>query len=285
MTPLSEPIAIARMDRDSERFVRFAQPRLSVLMPAFNEANRIAANLLETIASLDVFEPHSEIIVIDDGSADGTYEEVQVLAALYPRRIVAIRLNVNEGKGGALRAGVKAARGDLLAFLDADLDLHPRQLELFIRMMTTRDADVVIGSKMHPDSSVDYPASRRILSAGYYQLIKLLFALPVRDTQTGLKLFRAEALRTNITDLQVRGFAFDIELLALIQRAGFRIIEAPIELDFKRVNTRISLMAIAQMFFDTLGIFRRLCRLKKPVHDGTQTRCTTATIAVRAGLE
>lgn len=285
MTPLSEPIVGARIDLDGERFVRFAQPRLSVLMPAFNEANRISANLLETIASLDVFEPHSEIIVIDDGSADGTYEEVQVLAALYPRRIVAIRLDMNEGKGGALRAGVKAARGDLLAFLDADLDLHPRQLELFIRMMTTRDADVVIGSKMHPDSSVDYPASRRILSAGYYQLIRLLFALPVRDTQTGLKLFRAEALRTNIADLQVRGFAFDIELLALIQRAGFRIIEAPIELDFKRVNTRISLMAIAQMFFDTLGIFRRLCRLNKLVHDGPHTRCSAATIAVRAGLE
>lgn len=148
---------------------------------------------------------------------------------------------------------------DYIAFCDADLDLAPEQLADFIDRMQRENADVVIGSKMHPESKVDYPAIRRVYSWGYYILLLILFRLNVRDTQTGLKLFKAEVLKPVMRQILVKRFAFDIEVLAIINARGYKITSAPIEVVFHRASFgRIGYQDIRNMFVDTLAIFYRL---------------------------
>mgnify|MGYP002577103360 CR=1 FL=1 len=155
--------------------------KLSVLMPAYNEETIIYANALEAARQISPLADDYELLVIDDGSSDRTKAEIERAAAENPK-IRCISYQPNQGKGGALREGTAHATGDYIAFCDADLDLAPEQLADFIDRMQRENADVVIGSKMHPESKVDYPAIRRVYSWGYYILLLILFRLNVRDT-------------------------------------------------------------------------------------------------------
>jgi glycosyltransferase involved in cell wall biosynthesis len=166
---------------------------LSVIMPAFNEGAEIYDNLLETVSYLETLSPSFEIILVDDGSADNTLEEAR-RAAERDKRIKVARNYHNLGKGWALKTGFKRAQGEVAVFLDADLDIHPSQVGLLLERLRSHDADVVIGSKFHPHSRIDYPLARRFFSFCYYIFIKLLFGLPLKDTQTGIKLYRREVL-------------------------------------------------------------------------------------------
>lgn len=177
--------------------------KLSVLMPAYNEETIIYANALEAARQISPLADDYELLVIDDGSSDRTKAEIERAAAENPK-IRCISYQPNQGKGGALREGTAHATGDYVAFCDADLDLAPEQLADFIDRMQRENADVVIGSKMHPESKVDYPAIRRVYSWGYYILLLILFRLNVRDTQTGLKLFKAEVIKPVMRQILVK---------------------------------------------------------------------------------
>jgi hypothetical protein len=117
---------------------------------------------------------------------------------------------------------------------------------------------VVIGSKFHPESRVEYPRLRRIYSFIYFLLVRALFGLPVRDTQTGIKLFKREVLEHVLPRVLVKRFAFDLELLANAHHFGYKITEAPVEVNFKRVCSRLRLPAVWNVFLDTLAIFYRM---------------------------
>ena len=132
------------------------------------------------------------------------------------------------GKGEALRRGAQMARGEFVVFIDADLDLPPEQILFFVAIQRVKKADAVIGSKMHPDSTVDYPLIRRVYSLGYFWLVKLLFGLPVRDTQTGLKLVRRDLLLRALEKTECRGFTLDLELLVRLVQLGAVMVEAPV---------------------------------------------------------
>jgi glycosyltransferase involved in cell wall biosynthesis len=231
---------------------------LSILMPAYNEANSIAENVCETVETMHAMGMDFEIVVIDDGSMDGTHAAASNALRAWPEHVRVVRCNRNEGKGNALICGAAYSRGEHVAFLDADMDLHPEQLENFFAVMTARKADAVIGSKFHPDSQVDYPFLRRIYSFFYYVLVRTLFGLPVRDTQTGIKLFKREVLDRVLPRILVKRFAFDLELLANVHHFGYRIVEAPVTLNFKRVCSRLRLPAVWNVFLDTLAIFYRM---------------------------
>jgi glycosyltransferase involved in cell wall biosynthesis len=230
-----------------------AAPRLSVLIPAYNESRVIVHTLAaarESLAALDY-----ELIVVDDGSRDETHTLVQQVAQANPR-VTAIRYDLNRGKGHALRHGFTHARGERVAFLDADLDLHPRLLCDLMRVMDQTQAAVVIGSKMHPQSQVDYPSRRRILSRGYHLLIRLLFGLPVQDTQTGVKLFRRAVLADILPHVTIEGFAYDLQLLVMAHQRGYRIESAPVVLTFQRGRLgRIGWPVVWQILRDTLIVF------------------------------
>lgn len=231
---------------------------LSILMPAYNEASSITRNVCETVETMRALGIDFEILVIDDGSMDGT--DVAAIDAMRacPEHVRLVRCAQNEGKGNALVCGAGYAKGDYIAFLDADMDLHPEQLAGFFEIMEARQADAVIGSKFHPESKVDYPFARRIYSFFYFTLVRSLFGLPVRDTQTGIKLFKRSVLETVLPRVLVKRFAFDLELLANAHHFGYRIAEAPVTLNFRRVCSRIRLDAVWNVFLDTLAIFYRM---------------------------
>jgi glycosyltransferase involved in cell wall biosynthesis len=157
-----------------------------------------------------------------------------------------------------LVAGASYVRGEYVVFLDADMDLHPSQLPTFFEIMERENADAVVGSKWHPQSEVAYPPLRRIYSLGYFAMTRLLFGLPLRDTQTGLKLFRTSLIRDVIPRVLSKRFAYDVELLAVAHRRGYRIVDAPVRLEFQRTLGRLRLGAVWRTFQDTLAVFYRL---------------------------
>jgi glycosyltransferase involved in cell wall biosynthesis len=231
--------------------------KLSVVLPAYNEAAWIEHNLIETVLTLQQFVRDFEVIVVDDGSADETALMAAATAVRFPE-IKVLRYEENRGKGHALMCGSMHASGEFVAFLDADMDLHPRQLKRFLQELQNSDADVVIGSKNHPGSRIEsYPLLRKIYSKAYYRLVRALFGLPVRDTQTGIKMFRRHVLSEVVPRLLVKRFAFDMELLAVAHRKGFSIIEAPVSLAFRRAGSRIDLGDAMMTLRDTLALFYR----------------------------
>jgi glycosyltransferase involved in cell wall biosynthesis len=235
--------------------------KLSVIMPAYNEADRLQANLLEVFRTLDnapegMDVAPFQVILVDDGSTDLTAAAAKEVA-LGDARLQVVSYQPNRGKGAALQAGFEYAQGEWVAFLDADLDLHPNLLFGMFDVMRACQADVVIGSKQHPQSQVDYSFLRRVYSLGYYLLVHFLFGLPVHDTQTGIKLFKHDILEDAFPRMSVRGYAYDLELLVLAHQHGARIAEAPVTVRSQRLSRRIGLRDVFTMMHDTLSIWRR----------------------------
>lgn len=240
------------------------EKKLSVVIPAYNEGERMYENLLEIDRMIGTFSDNYELIVVNDGSLDNTESEVERASATNVH-IIPAGYKDNRGKGGAIRAGVERASGEYIAFLDADLDLSPMHLEKFMKKMEETDATAVIGSKLHKDSEVDYPLPRRIMSMGYYLMLKVMFHLKIKDTQTGVKLFRADPLRQVMGYVTSNGFAYDIEVLALLNIFGGRIEEMPIQLIFRRGTGwgRIRISDITDVALETMHIYRNIHKIKK----------------------
>jgi dolichol-phosphate mannosyltransferase len=230
---------------------------ISFIIPAYNEGAHIRKNLLEGLNVVRGFGVPFEIVVVNDGSSDNTLREIERVA-IYNPEIIPVTYTKNAGKGNALKVGVKRARGNLVVFMDADLEIHPKHALKFMYMMKATDADVVIGSKRHPDSKVDYPAKRIFLSWGYHLLIKGMFNLDITDTQPGFKLFRKEVLDKELVKVEAQRYAFDLDLLVNTQADGFKIVEAPIELNFSRsCGGRLGFKTIKSMLKETMGIYYR----------------------------
>ena len=198
-----------------------------------------------------------EMILVNDGSSDNSGEEIARLAGKFPGEIVSLHLT-RSGKGEALRRGAQEAHGEFVVFIDADLDLPPEQILFFVAIQRVKKADAVIGSKMHPDSTVDYPLRRRIYSLGYFWLVKFLFGLPVRDTQTGLKLVRRDLLLKALEKTESRGFTLDLELLARLVQLGAVMVEAPVVVRHSMKFGGIGLPVVWQIFRDTWQTWRRV---------------------------
>jgi glycosyltransferase involved in cell wall biosynthesis len=229
--------------------------QLSVVVPAYREGPRIYDNLQRLVAELDQLDTDYEVLVVSDGNTDTTASEAERVRS---PRVKVLDYPINMGKGYALSYGVRHSAGELVTFIDADMELHPREIRHFIALMKERDVDIVIGSKRHPGSRVHYPAFRRLESIAYQLLIRLLFDVGVRDTQTGLKLFRRQVLAEILPLLAVKQFAFDLELLVVARHLGYtRIAEAPIELSYQFAST-ISPTAVFKILWDTAAIFYRL---------------------------
>jgi glycosyltransferase involved in cell wall biosynthesis len=199
---------------------------------------------------------------MDDGSTDNTFEILQEVSRKYPQQLILKKNPFNLGKGRAIKKALHYLTGDYVVWLDADMDLHPIQVQTLFDIMRLDNADIVIGSKLHPNSVVNYPASRRLVSLVYYLLVRLLFNLPCHDTQTGLKLFKTEVLRNVFPRILVKKFAFDLEVLVNAHHLGYKITEAPIVLETQRRYGRIGLRAIFTTTWDTLAIFYRMHILK-----------------------
>ncbi|MCR5414540.1 MAG: glycosyltransferase [Kiritimatiellae bacterium] len=239
--------------------------RLSVVMPVYNLAPAIEKNLRETAA---LFEKHSleaELVPVDDGSTDGTGEILSRLARSWPASCVSLKPVIcekNGGKGAALRAGFDASSGRYVMLLDGDLDIHPKQTPRFFEAMVKNRADIVVGSKRHPRSVVQYPWHRRFVSWVYFTLVRLFIGLPITDTQTGMKLFKREVLGDALGRMLVKTYAFDLELLAIAHQRGAKIAEAPVVIKFGNKFGALKASTVRAMAWDSLAVFYRLKLLK-----------------------
>ena len=235
--------------------------RLSVVMPFYRLAAAASGNL-RLVA--DLFESHRvpvELVPVDDGSADGTDAEFERVAADWTYRFVSLKpvvCRLNGGKGAALKAGFAASTGEFVMLLDGDLDIQPQQTPWFFERMAKAGADVVVGSKRHPRSVVEYPWHRRIVSWCYFTLVRIFIGLPLTDTQTGMKLFRREVLGEALARMLVKTYAFDLELLAIARSRGAKIAEAPVVIRFGQKFGALSPKTVKSMAWDSLAVFYRL---------------------------
>ncbi|GIW61548.1 MAG: dolichol-phosphate mannosyltransferase [Patescibacteria group bacterium] len=233
--------------------------KISLVIPTYNQEKTIIKNLRLLKKSLDELPYAFELLVVVDGFGDKTY---QILKKIRQKNLQVLGYKENKGKGFALKHGMLNAQGDVIGFIDGDLDIHPEGIAMLINHMIWYNADIIVGSKLHPVSQVNYPRWRKILSWGYRSLIRLLFGLKVRDTQVGIKLFKRKVVRDVFPLLVVKRFAFDVEVLAVANHRGFsRIYEAPIRLQFNNASSITNSnfwKIILLMLWDTFAIFYRL---------------------------
>ena len=204
------------------------RPRWSVVIPAFNEARRLPPYLAEVAAYFEARgEPH-EIIVVDDGSADGTSGAVTAAARRHPS-IRLLHHASNSGKGFAVRAGMRAATGDCRLFTDADGATPIAELNR-LEAALAAGADVAIGSRSVRAPGVEVVARPHRVAAGrvFHWVTALVGLRGVVDSQCGFKAFTAAAAADLFGRLRTDGFGFDVELLLLAQRAGYRVDEVAV---------------------------------------------------------
>ncbi|MBW7955741.1 glycosyltransferase [Patescibacteria group bacterium] len=250
---------------------QYEPPFLSVIVPIFKQEKTIHKDLQNILQTLAATPYEFEVLAVVDGSKqDNSLQEVKKIK---DKRLKAIGYEENRGKGYAVRYGMKEAKGDIVTFIDGGMDIDPLGITMLLEHMRWYNADIIIGSKLHPASIVEYPIQRKILTYGYYLLVKTLFGLQVRDTQTGLKAYKRQVLAKVLPRLIVKKFAFDIEILAVAHHLGYqRIYDAPVKVNLDWSNTTIKLWGengILNMLQDTLAVYYRL-RIKKFYDDDYQ---------------
>ena len=265
------------------------RPYLSVVVPAYKTEKVIDKSLLKIKRVLDQIRYSYEIICVVDGRVDNTFQKANRLAKRYPKKIVVTGYEKNLGKGHAVRFGMAQARGDIIGFIDAGLDINPNGISMLLEHFEWYKADIIIGSKRHPASKVIYPWQRKLLSFGYQIMVKVLFGLNVRDTQVGLKFFRRRVLEKTMPRLLIKAWAFDVEMLAVAKHLGFkRIYEAPVELEMEFgggsvLTSKKFLRTLTVFALDTLAVFYRL-HILRYYDDGNRKKWLTPrhlTLAVK----
>lgn len=232
------------------------RPELSLVLPAYNEGDTIEEVVKKVDHVVGQMGVEYELIVVDDGSMDDTRRKA-VDYAMNNGHVRVVGHRRNMGKGYAIKTGFSQAGGDMVVFMDSDLEIDPEQIGQYVQALER--GDLAVASKWHPQSLVEVPLTRRFLSNGFNVLVKLLTGLRVRDTQTGLKAVRREAVERFFSRMAVKRFAFDVELLTVASLYGLRIVELPVNI---RMTGRFSFKEVWRMLIDLLGIAYRLRLLK-----------------------
>jgi glycosyltransferase involved in cell wall biosynthesis len=202
-----------------------ADPFLSIVVPAYNEARRIR-DTLEKLCRFKESKPYAvELIVVDDGSRDQTVEIVSEFPGV---RVV--RNDRNHGKGFTVRHGVLEARGELVLFTDADLSTPIEEVDKLLSALQSSGADAAVGSRALEREliGIHQPWLREMGGRFFNLLVRAFAGLRLHDTQCGFKLFRRSSTRGAFERMGVEGFGFDPELLFLIERGGGRVVEVPV---------------------------------------------------------
>ena len=232
-----------------------AGPLLSVIVPAYNEEQRIPSTIATISCYLDEAGIDYEVIVVSDGSTDGTAEVTQRLVDRYPRlRLVAYQ--PNHGKGYAVRTGVAAARGTYVMFTDADLTVPITIVDDFLTALQD-GYDIAVASRRHPASHVESPPPplRRAMGEIFNWFVRHLIVSTPRDTQCGSKGYRAEVARRLFARQRIDHFSFDAEVIYLAVHDGYRIKEVPATLRYVPTTT-------IRPMHDSLVMLRDLVRIR-----------------------
>lgn len=241
----------------------------------YDEASRIGATL-RTIAASELAGAGLEVVLVDDGSQDGTPEVAAAAAADAGLRAHVIELPANRGKGAAVRAGILSARAPVRVFVDADLSVEVEDVVRCFRTLEEGTAHVVYGTRAHRESALtrSQPVHRVAAGRTYNLLLRSLGLTAERDTQCGLKGFSAAAAADVFEPLRTAGFGFDIEVLARAARGGWRVEPLPVRWSHVAASRVRPLRDGWSMGWSALRIAGRLARETHPVVDGARTART-----------
>ncbi len=225
---------------------------LSFVVPAYNEEDFIE----DTLGSIDAIIMNKnltyEILVVNDGSADKTLAKAKKYAGKNGHvRVVSYSKNV--GKGYAVKTGFMKATGSVVIFADGDMEIDLRTISKYLEAL--KHGDIVIASKRHSKSHVEVPLTRKILSETFNGLVRLLTGVPLKDTQSGLKAMKKSAFINIFPRLAVKRYAFDVELLAVANLYGLKVVEMPVNI---KLDAKFKPKEMWRMFVDLLGIAYRL---------------------------
>lgn len=232
---------------------------LSLVVPAYKQEKTIVKDIINLDSILSSFDFKYEIIVVVDGFFDNTFDKAK---SVKKNTVKVFGYEINKGKGFAIKYGIEKAEGDIIGFIDAGMDIDPSEISIMLDIFDWNKADIVVGSKLHPDSKVNYPFARKILSWGYRTVTHILFGFSIRDTQVGFKIYRKKVAKDVFKRILVKRFAFDVEALAVAYQLGYKkIYESPIKLDFSGYSS-VSILnfwrIILRMLWDTAAVFYRL---------------------------
>ena len=229
------------------------KPYLSVIIPAYNEARRIPLTLVDIDKHLSKAKYPYEILVVNDGSKDDTAQVVKRFEKMIPNLRLVDR-EVNQGKGAVVRAGMLEAKGEYRLFMDADNSTSVDQFENMIPHLEN-GYDVVIGSRAHKDSKLTPPQGflRQVLGKGGNLIIQLLVLPGIWDSQCGFKCFSQAAAEKVFARQRITGWGFDVEILALAKKLGFKIKEIPV-VWVNDTNSHVGASAYIQVLIETMRI-------------------------------
>jgi dolichyl-phosphate beta-glucosyltransferase len=235
-------------------------PDLTIVIPAYNEEARVEPTVRSYLDYCRSTRRSVELIVVDDGSRDGTSSVVEHLGDEYPE-LRLIRLAQNQGKGYAVRSGVVNARGKLILFADADGATSLDELSRLEQALAA-GADVAIGSRELDTAAVRVTARlyRRLIGRAFHLLVETLTVRSIRDTQCGFKLFRGPVAHELFSRMRMNGFSFDVELLMMAQRHGYRVTEVPVNWTHQpgsKVNLVVDSARMARDLFIIRGRYMR----------------------------
>ena len=232
--------------------------KISVIIPAYNEAKRITPTIHSVVEYLDNIAKDSyEVIVVLDGSKDNTLEVVSQLAETY-HKIIIINNEINQGKGSVVRQGILQSKGEYVLFMDADNSTHIEELDKMFPELEN-GTQVIVGSRELADSQV------KVRQARYKELlgdlgnwwIQILLVGGIQDTQCGFKVFEGNVARKIFEKVTMRGWSFDIEVLALARHLGYKIKEMPV-VWYNDSDSHVTLKDYLLVLRDTLLIRYRL---------------------------
>jgi glycosyltransferase involved in cell wall biosynthesis len=273
VTPDEQPLSIH--EAGSSDGAGLPQPTLdiSVVVPFYNPGDRLRTTVAQLVRVLGASGMSFEIIAVSDGSNDGSPFTLDEFPESVVRRV---SYASNVGKGYAVRTGLGIGRGRYLGFIDADGDIPPDLMAAFVAIMRSEGPDIVVGSKRHPDSSVNNSALRRLYSLGHQSLNRILFRLKVKDTQVGIKLIDRRVVADVLPLLRENRFALDLEFLVLAQRLGYvSVVEAPVRIE-ERSDSTVSMKTAWRLVKDTLGIYIRLSVRHEYDFGVASSTCTAA---------
>jgi glycosyltransferase involved in cell wall biosynthesis len=228
------------------------QVELSFVIPAYNEEDFIEDTLGAIDATIKGKNLPYEIVVVNDGSSDSTLQKARKYAGRNGH-VKVVSYTENAGKGYAVKTGFMEASGNIVIFADGDMEIDLGAVSKYIDALKL--GDIVIASKKHGDSHVDVPVSRRVLSEFFNALVRILTGVPLKDTQSGLKAMKKSAFVEIFPRLAVKRYAFDVELLAVANLCGLKIVEMPVNI---KLDASFKPTSMCHMFLDLLGIAYRL---------------------------
>lgn len=234
-----------------------ARPYLSVVIPAYNEETRLPDTIRTVEAFLASWGKTWELIVVDDGSKDGTIAAAKAAITQPYSRVMPSPQN--QGKGAAVRMGMMAAKGEYRLFSDADLSTPITELDKLMEQMQREGASVAIGSRALKESKLEVrqPIYREAMGRFFNVIVQTVALGGIRDTQCGFKLFSAKAAEDIFPRQQFMGFSFDVELLVLARKYGHKIAEVPVRWIDSPASRVSPIKDSAKMFVDVVRIRMR----------------------------